>query len=216
MGVDASALRRAWSSYSGAGARTRAFVAARLAVAPLGALDGDLRGLGGRVLSVGCGHAVVERYLAEMNPAVSVVGVERDAERVAAARATAARAPRVEVREGDALALGSDGGFDAVLAVDLMHHLEPGDHERALRGFAAALRPGGACLVKDLATDPAWKRRWNATHDRLVAGERVHPRPPAEMAERAEAAGLTVEEVRRIDRGSPYAHYLLSARRPGG
>ena len=50
MAVDVGALRRTLATYRGTGASSRAFVAARVAVAPLGALDPELRGLRGRVL----------------------------------------------------------------------------------------------------------------------------------------------------------------------
>ena len=55
---------------------------ARLVVAPLGPMDEELRALSGRVLSVGSGHTVVERYLAEINPNVEIVAYDLNAERI--------------------------------------------------------------------------------------------------------------------------------------
>ena len=71
--VDARAAYRAWRSFDGVGPATQAFLLARMAVAPLGPMDADLRELKGTDISLGCGHGLVERYLAEINPRVTSV-----------------------------------------------------------------------------------------------------------------------------------------------
>src|SRR3954449_6515688 len=76
---------RAWRSYRGAGAVTRAFLGARLMVLPLKALAEEFERFHGRVLGVGSGHGIVARYLAELNPDVTVEGIDVDAARVAVA-----------------------------------------------------------------------------------------------------------------------------------
>jgi cyclopropane fatty-acyl-phospholipid synthase-like methyltransferase len=209
MAADPRAAVRAWKSYSGAGAGTRAFLAARLAVLPLGGLDDDLRALRGRVLSVGCGHGLLERYLAEINPHVEVDGLELDRERVRLAQAGAP--PRVRVRQADVTKLAGQGGYDAGLAVDLLHHIEPDGQPRVLAALAAQLRPGGTCLVKDIATRPRWQYEWNRLHDRLVAQKAVNCRSPEEMARLLESAGLRNAHARRIAPLSPYPHYTARA-----
>src|SRR3954451_11060267 len=121
-----SAALRAWRSYRGTGARTRAFLGARLLVLPLKPLADEFERLEGRVLGVGSGHGLLARFLAEVNPRVEVEGIDVDAERVAIARATEANAPRVRIRVADVRALAADAGgaadpgFDAAAAVDLI------------------------------------------------------------------------------------------------
>jgi len=198
-----------WGTYAGTGAGTLAFVAARLLVAPLGAMDPELRALRGRVLSVGCGYGVVERYLVDINPDVTVQGVERDPRRVAVVARTGARAPGLTVRAGDALEL-EGGDFDAAIAVDLLHHLPPGRQGSALAALERSLRPGGVCLVKDIATTPRWKYAWNRLHDRLAAGrDPIFCRAPDDMARLCREQGFTVRGVRRLGWATPYPHYLL-------
>jgi 2-polyprenyl-3-methyl-5-hydroxy-6-metoxy-1,4-benzoquinol methylase len=209
MAADPRAALRAWQSYSGADAGTRAFLAARLAVLPLGGLDSDLRALRGRVLSLGCGHGLLERYLAEINPRVEVEGLELDPERVRVAEASAP--PRVRVRQGDVRTLDGGAAYDAALAVDVLHHIEPGAQRQVLTALAGRLRPGATCLVKDIATEPRWKHEWNRLHDRLVAGEGVHCHSPDEMARLLEEAGLHRARARRIAPLSPYPHYIARA-----
>jgi SAM-dependent methyltransferase len=216
MRFDLAAARRVHASYGGEGLGTTAYVAARLLVAPLGALGVELRSVSGRVLSLGSGLGVVERYLAEVHPGLDLVGVDLDPEKVDVVNRTRARCPRVELRHGDALQV-EDGSYDAVLLCDLLHHLDPEEQQRVAGVAFDRLRPGGVCIVKDLDVAPRWKHEWNRYHDRLVAGpEPIHCRPPGEAQRTFESAGLVGLSSGRIDRPwTPYAHYLMTLRRPG-
>lgn len=178
---------------------------------PLAALDRDLRALRGRVLSLGSGHGVLERYLAEINPHVDVHGLELDKERVRIAEASAPA--RVRIRQADVTKLAGEGEYDAALAVDVLHHIPYAQQPAVLAALAGQLRPGGVCIVKDISTEPHWKHEWNRLHDRLVAGEDVHCRSPQEMARLLEEAGMRGGQARSVARLSPYPHYLASARR---
>jgi cyclopropane fatty-acyl-phospholipid synthase-like methyltransferase len=193
---------------------TRAFLLGRIAILPLGALDADLRGLRGRVLSVGAGHGLLERYLAEINPAVAVVALELEEDRVRVAEATAELAPRVRMRAADVRTLEGPADVDAVLAVDLMHHLDLSAQVALLRAVANRLVDGGVLLVKDIARTPRWRWAVNRLHDRIVAGPGpINCLEPEDMATLIAGAGLTVEDVRRLSHPSPYPHYLVRARR---
>jgi 2-polyprenyl-6-hydroxyphenyl methylase/3-demethylubiquinone-9 3-methyltransferase len=215
MSADLRAARKAWGSFGAAGVTTRAFLAARLLVLPLSDLDRELRALRGRVLSLGAGYGILERYITEINLDVVIEGLEIDAARVRQTEAAGGLAERVIVREADVTLLDEDGSFDAAMAVDVLHHIPAASHSAMAEALLRALRPGGTCLVKDIATTPAWQYRWNVMHDRLVAGpEPINCRDPQEMAEIFEGAGFVCEDVRRIGRSTPYPHYLLVLRRP--
>ncbi|MGV3758594.1 MAG: class I SAM-dependent methyltransferase [Actinomycetota bacterium] len=116
MRFDLGAARRVFESYAGSPLGARAYVAGRLVVAPLGELGREAATLRGRVLSLGSGVGVVERYLAEVNPSLQIQGVDLDQEKVDLVAATSARCPRVSLRRADATAL-DDGpeSYDAVL-----------------------------------------------------------------------------------------------------
>jgi len=216
MMIDIRAARRTFDSYAGTGPRVRAFVAGRLAVAGLGPLGAELRQLEGRVLSLGCGYAVIERYLAELNYRVSVDGIELDEQRVRVAKLTRHRCPRVSVRQGDATALATGRTYAAAILFDLMHHLPPGAHLQVASLVRRHLEPGGICLVKDIALSPAWQYRWNRLHDRLVAGpDPIHCRSPDEMATIFQQAGLVADGLRRVARFNPYPHYVVRLNRAG-
>ena len=210
-----SAARSTVRAYRRASVGAAAYAVGRLVVAPLGPIASELARPGTSVLSLGCGFGVVERYLVELEPSLRVHGIDLDPEKLAATARTGADG-RLVVRHGDATRLEVEGGWDAVLICDLLHHIDPRQHRRTLQSAAEALAPGGVCLVKDLDVAPTWKRRWNAVHDRLVAGpEPITCRPPEEIAADLRSVGLEVDLVARIDRRwEPYAHSVVRGRRP--
>ncbi|HEY8544402.1 MAG TPA: class I SAM-dependent methyltransferase [Acidimicrobiales bacterium] len=217
MRIDRGAAWRAFATYRGAPVATRAFVAARLVVAPLAPLTEEARRLRGRVLSLGSGISIVERYLAEVNPDLHIEGVDLDPRHIELIDATRERSPRVTLRQGDATRIDEpDESYDAVLVCDALHHFDPERHKPLAGAIAACLRPGGVVVVKDLDVAPRWKYHWNRLHDRIVAGpEPIHCRSPEEMAEVLAGAGLLPERVERTDRPwTPYAHYVVRARKP--
>lgn len=209
-----TAALRAWRSYRGAGLGTRLFLGARLVVLPRRALLAEFPFLRGHILGAGSGHGLIARWIAELNPAVTLVGVDTSPRRVALARATQAGAPRVELRLQDVLALDARETFDAAVAVDLMHHVPLDQHAALAAALARALGPGAVLLVKDVARTPRWKYAFNRVHDLIVAREWIdYGREPEETAALFEAAGFTTERLERVMRLSPYPHYLLRMRR---
>lgn len=217
MTIDIRTAYRAWASYSGSGPGTRIFLAARLGVVPIGAMDEELRGLSGRVMSLGCGYGLVERYLAMLNHDVQVDGFELDESRVETANATTPDGLPITVLHQDVTTIETGRQYDAALALDVMHHV-PGDaHRDVAEALWRAVRPGGTCLVKDIDTTPRWKHAWNRLHDRIVAGpDPISCRSMRDMQTVFEAAGFTCEAARRLHPFSPYPHYLLVLNRPAG
>lgn len=215
MGLDWGAARRAWSSFEGLGVATRAFLLARMAVAPLGPMDPELRMLRGRVLSLGCGHGAIDRYLAEINPDVRIEGVDLDEKRVLQAQETQERAPRVRVAVADVTTLDPGEGYDCALAVDVLHHVPFETHATIASALLRALKPGGLLLVKDMAPEPRRQYLWNRTHDRIVAGpDPICCRMPDDMSGVLREVGFEIDRVRRLKRLRIYPQYLVLARRP--
>jgi 2-polyprenyl-3-methyl-5-hydroxy-6-metoxy-1,4-benzoquinol methylase len=165
------------------------------------------------VLGVGSGHGLIARYAAEVNPAIEIAGIDVDNQRVAIAKRTEARSPRVSIRVQDVRWLDAHGEFDAAASVDLMHHVPAADRRLVAQALARAVRPGGRLLVKDVAPRPRWKHAVNRVHDRLVSGEATTAVDPAELAQLFADAGFRVEAVRRVGRLSPYPHIILRAQR---
>jgi SAM-dependent methyltransferase len=215
--LDAAAVLRTARSYRGAPVWMRAYVAARICVAPLAVIGSELADVRGRVLSLGCGAAVIERYVAELNPEVEIRGFDLDDRNIGVIGRTIANCPRVSVERHDITRLSEPPVHAAVLLSDVLHHLPPASHLPLARAVEHALAPGGACVIKDLDVEPRWKNRWNQVHDRIIAGpEPIHCRALDEMTSLFGRVGLHVERSERIDhRWTPYAHYLITLRKPG-
>jgi SAM-dependent methyltransferase len=98
-------------------------------------------GPGARTLEVGAGNGSVSAWLAErIAPGGKAVALDLDLSLIDA------RAPNLEVRQGDILAGPvQPGGFDLVTARAMLHHVA--DAEAAIANLVASIRPGGALLL---------------------------------------------------------------------
>ncbi len=102
-----------------------------------------------RALDVGCGEGEFARRLAPL--AEHVIGIDRSAEMVAAARALTPDTLHVDFVHGELLAHPfGDGEFDCVVAVASLHHIEL---DAALAVMRRVLRPGGTLAILGLARD---------------------------------------------------------------
>ncbi len=109
---------------------------------------------GMRVLDVGSGAGDVAFLAASLvGPAGEVVGTDRSATALAAARARAAERtlPHVTFREGDPALLNFESPFDAVVGRYVLMFQD--DPVAMLRGVARHLRPGGIIIFHEVDWD---------------------------------------------------------------
>jgi SAM-dependent methyltransferase len=128
---------------------------------------------GARCLDVGCGGGHVALELARRaGPTGHVLGLDRDAEVLALARADAARAgaSTVDFQEGDAsdlrASVGPRGPFRVAYARFLLSHLA--DPAGTVEGMAALLAPGGAVVLEDIDFTGAFCHPANRGYRRYV------------------------------------------------
>lgn len=99
---------------------------------------------GDRLLDIGCGEGVFERWLGEHCPGIHTTGV--DASEALIERATTEAAPNSTFMAGDARSLADlplePASFDACVSVLALMNIDPIDD--VLRGVAPLLRPGAA------------------------------------------------------------------------
>jgi 2-polyprenyl-3-methyl-5-hydroxy-6-metoxy-1,4-benzoquinol methylase len=216
------AAREAIRAYRGAPTADLLHVVVRWFTCPFPPVV-DVLPAAGRVLEVGCGHGLFSTYLALRSPGLHVHGVDIDADKIGVARASASRAgKRLDFAVGEPGSV-PDGPWDAVVLVDVLYLLDEGAQRELLESCAAALAPGGVLVVKDMATRPHWKARWNALQEalsvrvlKITAGspEFVFT-DPDERARWLVAAGLLDVRARRLDRGRVHPHHLLVGRAAG-
>lgn len=103
-----------------------------------------------RVLDVGCGAGLASEALARLG--ADVTGLDAAPEALGAARTHAAKSGLgIAYREGtpeSLLAAGEAGGFDAVLALEVIEHVA--DRAAFCRHLAALLRPEGRLFLSTL------------------------------------------------------------------
>lgn len=174
----------------------------------------------GRVLEVGCGHGLVANHLADTAPGRVLVGVDIDARKVAAARAS--------LRPGDTTTFATvapgelpAGPFDAVVVVDVLYLLDGAGRDALVTAAVDRLAPGGVLVVKEVADTPRWKARLAAAQERLstgvlgiTAGTHHGFDAPSALAGRLRSAGCVDVEVRPLDSGRLHPHVLVVGRRP--
>lgn len=185
---------------------------------------GPLEGL--RVLDVGCGAGLASEWLARRGAIVT--GLDAAGAALDAARAHAAAADvTVDYRDGTPESL-EEGGFDAVLSLEVIEHVPPTERAAFCASLARLTRPGGQVFLSTLnRTRRSYVfailgaeqiLRWlpRGTHDwkQFVT--------PAELGALLRSAGLAVTDVAgmvpslrtgfRIARDTG-VNYLMSARK---
>ncbi len=155
-----AALQRIISSYDGLIARTYCY--ARFQIIDINMLHILALCMKGktRILEIGCGFGLFGCYFASRWPEIRYHGLDIDKDRIEMARRAAGRLGLSNVRfqHGDAaepLALADE--YDAVLMMDLLHHLPDEAKKSLLEGVVARLSRGGRLIIKDVTRRPAWK-----------------------------------------------------------
>jgi len=154
---------------------------------------------GERIIDVGCGPGFyATELLMDVGPAGSVLGVDRSAQMLAAARHRSAGHENIQLREGDATSLPvDDHSFDAALCVQVLEYVA--DVPAALSEMYRALRPGGRVVVWDVdwstvslnSSDPDRTRRILGAWD----GHLTHPALPRTLSGQLREAGFADVEV---------------------
>lgn len=208
--------------YRDASRADRAQVWARWWTCPLPELEAEVPRQG-RILEVGCGRGLTLLSVVVGRPEREVVGIDIDPEKVRVAADAVRRLDggdgraSVEVLEPGVL---PDGGFDAVVFNDMLYLLPSAERCRLLADVTERLTPGGCIVIKENDVRPRWKHLVNLAHNavlrRLIGnleGDTVDLWRPNAYRHVLEDLGLDVR-VQRLDRGYPYAHWLLVARPP--
>ena len=113
-----------------------------------------------RILEIGCGFGLFGCYFASRWPEIRYHGIDLSAGRIEMARHAADRLGLTNVgfERGDAAGpLALDSGYDAVLMMDLLHHLPDQTKLSLLDAVVSKLPPGGRLIIKEVTRRPAWK-----------------------------------------------------------
>jgi ubiquinone/menaquinone biosynthesis C-methylase UbiE len=106
---------------------------------------------GHRVLDIGCGTGALVTLIKRLYSDVDVVGLDPDPKALARARRKAERAAvTIQLDQGFSDELPyPDASFDRVFSSFMLHHLQAGEKEKALREVRRVLKPGGSLHLLD-------------------------------------------------------------------
>jgi cyclopropane fatty-acyl-phospholipid synthase-like methyltransferase len=169
----------------------------------------------GLVLDVGCGFGLFSLYYAQLLPAARFRGLDLDARRIAIAGEAARRLGlrNVAYEVGDARTYRADAEYAGAYMLDIVHHVQPETVEPLLFELHEALRPGAVLVVKDVDTQPAYKRWFTHALDLLMSPAGViHYWPAAELQALLEQIGFQVSRHLMVD-FLPYPHVLFVCRK---
>lgn len=124
-----------------------------------------------RVLEIGCGFGLFACYFAARDPRVQWHGLDLDSARIDMARRAAARLGLTNTHFAVADAretLELEDGFDAVVMMDLVHHIPDDSKRQLLDAVLSRLAPGGVLIIKDVTRRPRWKMAFTWLLDVLV------------------------------------------------
>jgi len=172
----------------------------------------------GRILDIGCGFGLFSLYFAATEPGRELVGVDADGARIGYARDSGRELglDNVSYQVKSAQDVASDGSFDAIYLLDLIHHLPKADVPGFLEKVSGLLSPGGILLVKEVEDRPRWKMWFTLLLDRLMVGnEPIHYWDERELTQLLSTLGFEVRRHRMKD-FLPYPHILYVCRSGSG
>lgn len=112
-----------------------------------------------RVLDVGCGFGLFGCYFSSIFPNIEYIGYDINPKRIDLANQTAEKLGRPNAhfycRDARDLQLGDN--FDAVLMIDLLHHIDDRSKRRLLDTCIDHLSPNGRLIIKDVTRHPPFK-----------------------------------------------------------
>jgi 2-polyprenyl-3-methyl-5-hydroxy-6-metoxy-1,4-benzoquinol methylase len=112
-----------------------------------------------KVLDIGCGFGLFGCYFAALSPDICFQGYDLNRRRIQIANQTAARLnlTNIHFEYGDARTLALGEKFDAIMMIDLLHHIDDPSKNRLLSECARGLMENGRLIIKDVTTHPRWK-----------------------------------------------------------
>lgn len=171
-----------------------------------------------RVLDIGCGFGLFALYYAMTQPGRTVTGFDLSQSRISAAQAVAEKLKLTNVTFmcEDAARYQFSDTFDAVVTLDLLHHVSPDVAEHLVAQSFAALRPGGSLLVKDVNTSPLHKLLFTYALDKLMMpGSPVHYRSALAWKLLFSLNGFSEVYAYPLNDYLPYPHVLIVAKKQG-
>ncbi len=164
------------------------------------------------VLDIGCGFGLFSLYFAMRQGKRRVYGFDINERRINLANHTASKlgVQNAYFRVGDATSYRFDDKFDAVIALDILHHIDRSNGDRILESAYTHLNPEGVLLIKDVNVRPYWKMLFTYAMDKAMDIRRsVYYRHVKTWREKITEVGFEPIYIYYLNDYLPYPHILL-------
>ncbi len=170
------------------------------------------------VLDIGCGYGLISCLLSVSHPSANIAGMDINPRRIRRAREAAVRiqADKLHFWCADARSLELKHTYDAILLIDVLHHVNNPAKYRILQICARSLAPGGLLVIKDILPRPSLKFLFTYLLDIIVTGGRELWYWDAVQFQAALAPLFEHVESPTLPGFSPYPHTILICRSPYG
>jgi SAM-dependent methyltransferase len=165
----------------------------------------------GRIVDLGCGSGYFANLLSLRSPRREILGVDIDERQIQRAQSSVVSRERIRFEVRDLMRVPLPP-CDAVVTVDVLHHMTFEQQDHILRVCHQALVSGGVLLVLDVDVKPKWKYLYNYLFDSMTGffgitqGAALNYQGTTEMTHRLQRAGFTDVRV------TPFAKRDLAAR----
>lgn len=143
----------------------RLYVFLRFLILPVFKID-KLLPQKGSILDVGCGYGFTSMFFAK-NKKRKVTGLELNSSRVALAKKVSSNMTNISFETSN-LIDNNQLKFDAIIAIDLLHHINPLQKNIFLKNSFSKLNKNGVLIIKDINNKPLFKYYWNYIHDLIM------------------------------------------------
>jgi len=168
------------------------------------------------VLDIGCGYGLVSLILSLSHPSAAYAGLDIDPWRIRRARQAASRLQRGNLHFwcADIRTHAPQRPYDAILLIDVLHHIDNPSKRRLLGTCARSLSPGGMLVIKDILPRPYPQYFFTYMLDILVTGSRDLWYWEASQFQEALASHFQHVEILASPGISPYPHATYICRLP--
>ena len=170
----------------------------------------------GRVLDVGCGFGLFSLYFVSCSEKRTVQSFDLSSSRIQQAQESAARlglTERAQFEVCDVLDYEFKDEVDAVVMLDLLHHIPAGVVPKLIGQIYDTLSEKGTVAIKEVMSQPWWKMAFTWILDKAMDPRAsVNYYSKEQMIEMLEAHGFDVKCHQLLDI-LPYPHILYICRK---
>lgn len=167
----------------------------------------------GKLLDYGCGHGLFLAYCLLKRPHLELIGFDPDQHKSAILKRMNGVRSIEGIQKND-----SSETYNCIVIMDVLYCVEKELHDKILRELSDKLEKGGALIMKEIVSQPFYKRLFNILHEiltmkilRITKGSVLELRPKRYYENIILEAGFELTISEPIHKGYLWPHHLFVA-----